>query len=196
MAVACPCPFLPAPGVLPACAWCPCLLMVREGVAVSNPGQSPGWVHPAASLAHGWERRRKRGKRKKELGSSHAKRVLLPGLMLQVSVGVSSCSTSFTSHGFGFFWAGMRRVGAKSRHAGSRGWGRSPPSHCLQVPALPRLLRAPNTRDEQWGSTQNRAQMFPADHPARSLVKARSNPAQAAQAAWMLGRGVGIRSST
>lgn len=105
------------------------------------------------------------------MSASRPKPLSLPGLMPWVSVGVSSCSTCFTSHGFWLFWAWMRRFGAKSRQAGSRGWGRSPSFCCPQVQELPRLLQAPNTKDEQWGSTQNRAQeVFPAaDHPARSL---------------------------
>lgn len=96
-----------------ACTWHHCLQVVGKGVAVSKPGQSLGWVHPATSLAQCWERRIIR-KRKRRLGALDPKPLSFPGLLLWVSAEVSSCSTSFTSHGFWLFWAWMRRFGAKS----------------------------------------------------------------------------------
>jgi len=182
--VARPCPSSPAPGVT-ARRW--------QGKGCLFPAQ----VSPLAGsiLKLPWLVEEEEEREEEEgVGCFSPRPLSLLGLMLWVSVGMSSCRISFTSHRSGGGWAWMRRFGAKSSQAGSRaGAGALPPAahKHRSSPGCSRLwtLRTSSGAAAKTGLRRGFLQQIFLQ--GARMAKARSNPAQAAQAARTPGVGWG-----
>lgn len=139
------------------------------------PGLGPSFLSPRLGEEED-------GEEEKGVGCFSPETTLPP----KVSVGVSSCNTSFKPQILAFLGLD-EKVWSKEQANREQRLGQEP-FFLLSVGAgTPQAAPGSKLKDKQWGSTQNRAgEMFPAPN---HLLMARSDPAQGAQAAWTLGMG-------